>query len=132
MKSWNSPNARRIIQIAAALIEMTPSISFSGLIVLVADNDNKLRLVPLTQKQSARVRRLVTQLHGGSLHVCTKDLLVMSESDAIEAFGRLTGKVPIRQRFARLGNRLFKRELTRPENTVPSTVNLEQKVDHHL
>lgn len=84
---------------------MSAPIAVQGLIVLVACADGKLRVSPLTIKQSARVRRLVTQLHGGSMHVAKKDLILLTEADALEAFGRLTGKIPLRQKLSALFTR---------------------------
>lgn len=88
---------------------MSGQLSVTGLIVLVACGDGKLRLVPLTLKQSARVRRYITNLHEGNLRIAKEDLILLTEKDALETFGKLTGKLPFRERwkrrFVRLGVR---------------------------
>lgn len=73
----------------------------TGLVVLVAGGDGKLRLAPLTLRQSAKVRRYVTNLHGGNLHLASDDLILLTEKDALETFGKLTGKLPFQERWKR-------------------------------
>lgn len=86
---------------------MSDRFVIAGLIVLVTNAQGKLRQVPLTLKQSGRVRRFVSKLHEGGLHIAPEDLLLLTEKDAMETFGKLTGKLPFmerwKRRFVRLG-----------------------------
>lgn len=85
---------------------MSDRLLVTGLVVLVARGDGKLRLAPLTLQQSGRVRRFITKLHGGHLHLAQEDLLLLTEADALEAFGKLTGKLPFLERWKRRLRRL--------------------------
>jgi hypothetical protein len=89
---------------------MSDRLLVTGLIVLVACADGKLRMAPLTMKQSARVRRFVTTLHGGSMRLQKQDLILLTEADALETFGKLTGKLPMKERFRRALNKLVGRK----------------------
>lgn len=80
---------------------MSDRFVIAGLIVLVTNAQGKLRQVPLTLKQSGRVRRFVSKLHEGGLHIAPEDLLLLTEKDAMETFGQLTGKLPLRERWKR-------------------------------
>lgn len=75
------------------------SIAAESVMVIVLCSDGKLRQAPLTTKQSAKVRRVVSHLHGGEMRLNPEDILIMSETDALEAFGKLTGQLPFRERW---------------------------------
>lgn len=75
------------------------SIAAESVMVIVLCRDGKLRQAPLTTKQAAKVRRTVSHLHGGDIRLNPEEILVMSEADALEAFGKLTGKLPLRERL---------------------------------
>lgn len=86
---------------------MSDRFVIAGLIVLVTNAQGKLRQVPLTLKQSTRVRRFVTKLHEGGLHIAPEDLLLLTEKDAMETFGKLTGKLPFVERWKQRFKKLF-------------------------
>jgi hypothetical protein len=114
---------------------MSDRFVIAGLIVLVTNSQGKLRQVPLTLKQSGRVRRFVSKLHEGGLHIAPEDLLLLTEKDALETFGKLTGKLPFwekwKLRLARLKDVWFSypNPLTKVARAPAKQVRFESSIE---